>query len=50
MHPAKVVKAKAKKPAKPSGQLHLAATSVEPVPTLAEYLSGGLELHFLCGH
>lgn len=46
MHPAKVAKAKAKKPAKPSGQLHLAATSVEPVPTLAEYLSGGLELHF----
>lgn len=46
MHPAKVAKAKAKKPAKPSGQLHLAATSVEPVPTLTQYLSGGLELHF----
>lgn len=46
MHPAKVAKAKAKKPAKPSGQLHLAATSVEPVPTLTQYLFGGLELHF----
>ncbi|GAB0491384.1 hypothetical protein MMPV_002637 [Pyropia vietnamensis] len=46
MHPAKVANARPNRPAKPSGQLHLTATSVELVPTLAQYLSGGLELHF----
>ena len=46
LHPAKVAKATAKKPAKPSGHLHLANTSVEAVPTLTQYLFGGLELHF----
>jgi len=46
LHPAKVAKATAKKPAKPSGHLHLADASVAPVPTLMQYLFGGLELHF----
>jgi len=46
LHPSKVAKATAKKPAKPSGHLHLADTSVAAAPTLMQYLFGGLELHF----